>query len=339
MGFEFEMDSRRQQGPAEGLEYARLRAKASFADSSMSKSSGPDLLPRSWPSPHALGPTGFAFEKNPALLENLSEIQVRAVLWTIAIQNAFESGGYTAEVAGFRAASYGFFDPESEKDGFGVIAYVSPSLHGPNRHEFAWVTVDDQSFPIIRRAAAWRLHAPSIHPSMGTSTCWASSRRPGLRSKPAIVTAKHVVGNTTPIGSAVSMTAGHGTLLDLAPEGIDAALVQVPKTHWPGSTSTLHCQKFVAQWTDVDVHTPSGIISTKVTEVSSGRGTLDPSVPLRIFLANAGQSGDSGALVLDSNGQGIGLYMGEITTPANLQEGFCQHLGQVEEAMSADLFL
>jgi hypothetical protein len=89
----------------------------------------------------------------------------------------------------------------------------------------------------------------------------------------------------------------------------------------------------------VDVHSPAGLFSTKVTEVSSGRGTLDSSVPLRIFLANAGQGGDSGALVVDSNGNGIGLYTGEVTTPANLQEGFCQHLGQVEKTMAVDLFL
>ena len=83
----------------------------------------------------------------------------------------------------------------------------------------------------------------------------------------------------------------------------------------------------------------SGTFSTKITEVNSGRGTLHSSIPLRVFLANPGQAGDSGALVRDKNGMGIGLYMGEVTTPANVQEGFCQHLGQVEQSLNIDLLI
>src|SRR5579884_81307 len=339
MGFEFEMDARRNEPRAQEQEYSEWVTKESFANTSMNWSSGPKLLPESWPSEEALGPVHRVLQTNPALFDGFSEDQARTVFWTIAIQNAFELGGHAKEIPGFRMASYGFFDPETELDGFGVIAYVNPSLHGPAKGEFQWVTVDGQSFPVIARAAVWKLHAPSVHPSLGTSTCWANSRRPTLKNKPAIVTAKHVVGTAIPIGSSVPMTSGHGTLLDLAPEGIDAALVQISRTHWPRNPTQLSCQKFVAQWTDVNVYSPTGVISTKVTEVSSGRGTLDPSIPLRIFLANPGQSGDSGALIIDSTGKGIGLYMGEVTTPANLQEGFCQHLGQVEEAMSVDLFL
>ncbi|HEX3472080.1 MAG TPA: hypothetical protein VHT28_12935 [Silvibacterium sp.] len=338
MDFEFEMEpeSSRERPKEHQQEGPGWVAKPSFYDTSMSRSSGPDLLPKATPSAEALG-----FDlANAVFAEGLSEDQLRMVLWTIALQNAFERGGYAKETPGFRTATYGFFDPEAEMDGFGVIAYVAPSLHGPTRGEFQWVTVDDQSFSIIVRPAEWRLHAPTVHPALGTSTCWAESRRPRIKNKSAILTAKHVVGQTT-IGSAVPMTSGHGTLLDLAPEGIDAALVQVnvPKSQRPEEVNKLTCQKFVAQWTDVDVYSPTGQFSTKVTEVSSGRGTLDPSIPLRIFLANPGQSGDSGALVMDNNGNGVGLYMGEVTTPTNVQEGFCQHLGQVEESMAVDLFL
>ncbi len=335
MGFEFEMDSPQSERRAEQPE----RRRPSFYDTSMSRSGGLDLIPGKWPSPEWTGYTDEVLARTPSFPGEMPEEQIRAVLWTSAIQNAFESGVYANEIPGFRMASYGFLDPETEENAFGVIAYVAPSLHGPIRGEFQWMTVDGESFPVVVRPAEWKLHAPSIHPSLGTSTCWGESRRPSLKGKPAIVTAKHVVGSTTPVGSSVSMTSGSGTLLDLAPEGIDAALVRVSKSHWPVSRNPLMCPQFVAQWTDVDVHSPAGLFSTKVTEVSSGRGTLDSSVPLRIFLANAGQGGDSGALVVDSNGNGIGLYTGEVTTPANLQEGFCQHLGQVEKTMAVDLFL
>lgn len=310
----------------------------SFSDVSMSRSSGLALIPKREPSAEALN-----MNPDELLAEILlgspgfDEWQARMVMWTIAIQNAFEKDNYVKELPGFRTATYGFFDPETEMDGFGVIAYVAPSLEGPPRGEFNWVTVDQESFRIMVRPAEWTLHAPP-NPTMGTATCWAQSRRPRLKNKPALLTAKHVIVNTT-IGSAVPLASGRGTLLDLAPEGIDAALVRVSKSIWPDSLKQLSCQKYVAQWTDVDVFTTSGGFSTKITEVSSGRGSLDPSIPLRVFLANHGQSGDSGSLVLDNSGNGVGLYMGEMTTQANLQEGLCQHLGQVEESMSVDLFL
>lgn len=328
---------RAEERQPEGGTYYQSATKPSFQDTSMSRSSGLDLLPKTFPSTHALG-TDFDKLLETLFGEGLFEEQISPVVWTMALQNAFERENYAKEVPGFRLATYGFFDPETEIDGFGVIAYVAPSLLGIPGGQFHWVNVDDQTFPVIVRPANWRLHAPTVHPSLGTSTCWAKSRRVTLKNKPGILTAKHVVAHTT-IGSSVSLTSGKGRLLDLAPEGIDAALVQVPTSHWPLSPGTLSCQKFVAQWSDVDMCSPTGRFSTKVTEVSSGRGSLDPSIPLRIFLANHGQSGDSGALVMDNAGRGIGLYMGEVTTPANLQEGLCQHLGQVESSMAVDLFL
>ncbi|HVW78643.1 MAG TPA: hypothetical protein VHB45_13605 [Alloacidobacterium sp.] len=312
--------------------------RESFADVSMSRSSGLELIPKGAPSAEALN-----MDIDQLLADMLmqpggfEDWQVRMVMWTMAIQNAFEKDNYAKGLPGFRTATYGFFDPETEMDGFGVIAYVAPSLDGPPRGEFHWVNVDQESFRIMVRPAEWTLHAPP-NPTMGTATCWAQSRKPRLKNKPAMLTAKHVVGNRT-IGSNVPLTSGRGTLLDLAPEGIDAALVRVSQSIWPGSPNPLQCQRFIAQWTDVDVYTASGSFSTKITEVNSGRGSLDPNIPLRVFLANPGQSGDSGALVLDTSGNGIGLYMGEMTTQANVQEGFCQHLAQVEDSMAVDLFL
>ena len=342
MDFEFEMmpESYRERSENRQREREEVREwanKPTFADTSMSRSSGPELIPKKAPSAAELGMEADMLLET-LLLAYVDVDLVHTMMWTMAIQNAFEKGDYTKDIPGFRTASYGFFDPETEMDGFGVIAYVAPSLYGPPRGDFQWVTVSDQNFSVIVRPAEWKLHMPAVDPALGTSTCWAESRRPRLKNKPAILTAKHVVGKM-PIGSSVPLTSGRGTLLDLAPEGIDAALVQIQKSHWPANPTKLNCQRFIPPWTDVEVFSPTGRFSTKVIEVSSSRGSLDPNIPVRVYLANRGQSGDSGALVRDNAGNGIGLYMGELTTPANLQEGFCQHLGQVEESMAVDLFL
>lgn len=335
--FEFLREPSWQPRRGEDFE-VQWRLVPTFEQTRMSASRGLELLPKELPASSALGPFQGLLEKCLSL-DSHTEDQIRVIYWTVALENAFEATGWAKNIPWFRMATYGFADPEAEGDAFGVIAYLAPSLQELKSRDIPdRLDVSGESFPIILRQAEWHLHVPNIHPVLGTSACWARSQRRLLSDKPAILTAKHVVGER-PVGSSVPLNRGHGTLLDLAPEGIDAALVEVPRSQWPASTHPLTWQRFVAQWTDVDVYGTSSRFSTKITEVSSGRGTLDPSIPLRIFLATPGQSGDSGALVLDSAGRGVGLYMGSVMTPANVQEGFCQHLGQVAESLSVDLLL
>jgi hypothetical protein len=301
-------------------------------------SSGYSLLPPSYPS--ILSPF-MGWDDFGAILaaEGKSEDQARAILWTVALQDAFEATDISRNIPGFSYVTYGFANAEFELDAFAVIVYTAPSLREMNSERPSSVVADGVEFPIIYRPAYWKLHSVSLNPANGTATSWAYSKKPGLQGRPALLTAKHVVSGQA-IGSSIPLSKGNGTLLDLAPEGIDAALIEVSKFRVPAKLSAILCPQFVAQWTDVDVDgLQSGSFSTKITEVNSGRGTLHPSIPLRVFLAHAGQPGDSGALVRDKNGFGIGLYMGEVTTPANVQEGFCQHLGQVEQSLNIDLHI
>jgi hypothetical protein len=58
----------------------------------------------------------------------------------------------------------------------------------------------------------------------------------------------------------------------------------------------------------------------------------------RIILDVRSQPGDSGALVVTANGEGIGIYRGTIPDGRGGLDGICQDLYQVETYFSLDLF-
>jgi len=307
-------------------------------------SSGPELLPQKFPPPEALGSDRESYKAFRERLEEYSDFEQRAILWTVALQNAVESEGIERSIPGLERVSYGFGDPDFEEDAFGVIVYRAASTAGQDEAtlieepETSVIKIANLVFPVFTRSAVWDFHAMNVHPANGTAACWAKSKKNSLKRKAGLVTAKHVVGQHV-LGNAVPLTKGYGTLIDLAPEGIDAALVQVPKSVFPHETVPLACETFIAQWTDVQViGRVSGVFQTKIVEVTSSRGSLHYSIPLRVFLAMPGQPGDSGSLVISDKGLGIGIYMGSVTNIANQQlEGFCQHLGQAADTLSLDL--
>lgn len=96
------------------------------------------------------------------------------------------------------------------------------------------------------------------------------------------------------------------------------------------------CLDQIPQWLDVSIVGRLGTLRTKVIEVQLGRMAYHPSIPLRVFLGHPGQPGDSGALVCDLQGNGIGVYMGSLGSPLGHQEGFCQHLAQATHIMNLE---
>jgi hypothetical protein len=107
-----------------------------------------------------------------------------------------------------------------------------------------------------------------------------------------------------------------------------------------GRASEVNCNRSytVGPWTDVGFESTTGKIQTKVTAATDTRGSLDPSVPARVFLARPGQSGDSGALVIDSGGLGVGIYMGAIADASSTRtKGMRQHLAQAGDTMGLTL--
>ena len=307
------------------------------------KSQGLDLLPSRIPTSQELGRDRELYERLREQIDEHPDDEQRAILWTIALQNAFEEQGIGRSIPGLEMVTYGFADPAYEDDTFAALVYTIPSV--PELHDEAeinfTVKVGNLRFPVFIRPSRWEFHQlPTIHPGNGTGACWARTLKPGFRKKVGLLTAKHVVGQRI-LGNPVPLTNGIGKLLDVAPEGIDAALIQVPQAKLPSHLHPFTAQTHIAQWTDVQVYgRESGVFQTKVIEVTPSRGSLHYTIPLRIFLANPGKPGDSGSLVLNANGEGVGIYMGSVTSLANDQvEGFCQHLKQAAETLALELLL
>jgi hypothetical protein len=300
------------------------------------KSRGLALVPKQYPGEGPLG----AFLEDPVLpdtLGKLEESQSRAVLWTIALQNAFSEQKLASRIPGFRFASVGFADPETEADAFGLMVYTAPLKA---KEDVFGIEVAGITFPIRVRPSIEELHlSPELHPSDGTSTCWAISRKPNVAKSLGFLTAKHVVENLRP-GDAVNTNMGVGSVLDLAPASIDAALIAPPRGVSPQMKSPLECVRYVAQWTDVQFVGMGSrqAVQTKVTEVWF-RDVYHPSLPATVFLAWPGKPGDSGALVVDANGKGIAMYLGgQINTATSRMEGFGQHLDQAAHLLDCSLY-
>lgn len=311
------------------------------------RSRGLALLPDDEPSLDQLGSTRFDYRLEDAL-RNQDRASRRAILWTLAVNEAFwQERVFWRDLPGFRFASCGFADPELETDAFGVFLYAEmPVKPGPPVSE---LEVAGVRFPVFHRFTIEVPHAlPNVHPRLGTAACWATSKKPPLRGRTGFLTVKHVLQTQAQplmLGSPIPLTTPNGqpqvgAVLDLGPDGIDAGLVEAPGWAPPvGGLAPLACPHFIAQWSDVSFQGSASIVRTKVVEVQLGRGSLHPSVPLRIFLAHPGQPGDSGALILDQQGQGVGLYMGGLANLAGFMEGYGQHLAQVVDVMNLDLWV
>jgi hypothetical protein len=310
------------------------------------ESRGPDLLPTRLPTPALI----------PALMRaDLAAMpsQDRLILsWTTALATVFEAERRWTQIPGYRFAAYGFIDPSTALDAFGVIVYARAMVEASDRAPE--LSVDGVQFPVIIRRSQLRLHGAhsnTIHPKNGTAACWAVSGKPTTAlpngRKTGLLVAKHVIENQV-IGSPCpsSDPSEDSTLLDLGPDGIDAALIEAPPSYRMDPTdpkngmSSVNATKYIIPWTDVYFEgNSSGRLDTKVTAVTDTRGVLNSSLlPSRVFLADAGLGGDSGSLILDSSGNGIATYIGELSTPAGYTEGLSQHLWQTCELMNLKLY-
>jgi hypothetical protein len=280
--------------------------------------------------------------------KNLSTESRAALLWSAAIQDVFEEEEIWRWTPGFWFASFGFLDPETEGPGLGAIAYVRGE-GGEGSH--APFQVQGQTFRFVLRTARRYVPARSVlKPVDGTATCWARSKRVA-EEEWTLLTAAHVASHDlaqVQIGSPVPMASGPPWLIiDVGPPAIDAMLLipsEEPEPEpepVPGQESPrapLSVDDLVAPYMDVWIHGGvSGTHQTKVVHVTDTRGSLDPYLPMRIFLADAMQPGDSGSLVTDQTGTAIGIYTGSMRDAAGRSEGVCQHLGQVRHCMQLEL--
>ncbi|MGD9711483.1 MAG: hypothetical protein AB7V46_05375 [Thermomicrobiales bacterium] len=242
------------------------------------------------------------------------------------------------EIPGFRFATFGFLDPETEFNGFGVTVMTVPSSHSrPPR--LPDLVIDGFAFPVVVREVSEIPHAPNVVPSTGSTGCWAKSRCGSPTPVgPGVLTAKHYLGNLG-IGASVALSDNTaGTVLDLGPDGIDAAIVW---TSEPAGIIPLSTMTLVPPWLDVEfTGQSSGYHQTKVTQITDTRGVLSSYLlPSRVFLADYGRGGDSGSLVkLIGQDVAVGIYGGTATDPSGRSEGWAQHAHQAALVMDMELY-
>jgi hypothetical protein len=92
------------------------------------KSQGLDLLPSRVPTPQELGRDRGLYDRLREQIDEYPDDAQRAVLWTIALQNAFEEQGIGRSIPGLEMVTYGFADPEYEEDAFAALVYTKRSF-------------------------------------------------------------------------------------------------------------------------------------------------------------------------------------------------------------------
>jgi hypothetical protein len=280
-----------------------------------------------------------------------SAIIVRSALWTYAIFNEFLSGNFGPDgpsktpwpsaseywyslVTLFRAASripfaVGVFDPDFEQKGFGLIITGDPQLVTPGILGEIYFYQLGRSFKVLARSGVEDLHAP---PSLvnASTACWANDNN--RASQWGFLTCRHAVTGISQ-GATVALSGG-GTakLLRKAPPTVDAAYIgtSAPST----SVTPMKMVTFPTTGQPTDVQTSRGPQARSVVAVTNTLGVIgDPYHPIKVYLDQPCQPGDSGALVQASGGDGVGIYCGELSGATvggktGQTVGISQHLEQ-----------
>jgi hypothetical protein len=313
-----------------------------------SKSSGPDLLPEVSQEEFELLLHNVLENYSGYLLRSFYEVRFqtiraakkrRTLYWSVRLFLELRPRyiELARQVPGFWQFAVGFLNPISEGNRFGVIALARAKTEFQEPIFLKPLRVRGESFPVVVRNIEITEHAfPTGHPSGGTSTCWAKSRKSSSNPIQGILTAQHVVGSQ--IGANVIVGNSNEKVIDVAPSCIDAALVSSSQ---PSFTTSMNTVAAVAPWSNVEfTGAASRTLTTTVTATTDQLGILQsPEFPVRVILAHPGRPGDSGALVIDQNtGHGVGLYVAKAIDAANRPCGIAQHLEQVVQIMDMEVY-
>jgi hypothetical protein len=274
----------------------------------------------------------------------------RAAVWTVALsERAHERGLFTSS-PGYLFTAVGFVDFPTNDVPFGVVVFVQRPevgagfrLAGGVASPIDYLTVDDRPFPVYRREIRYVRQAPAVSVRGGTASCWAISRRYFDRIDPALLTAGHVAAQdrdqpSPPIGLEVPMDDGTiGTVVDVAPGGLDVALVKSDETATITRPLAIGAPR---NWANVTFTSASHKVKTKIRMVLDLAGLPRSAlIPERVMLAQAGVDGDSGSIVLDNRGRAVAMYLAEAMDDAELHQGIATSLTQIRELMDLEAFV
>jgi hypothetical protein len=252
--------------------------------------------------------------------------------WALLVSDREEEVWSRArEVPGFRWSAVGLLDPELDRElrgdepPFGVILYAEDEQGEQGRRKESLV-FEEIPLPVVVRPGGYtdqRSASPLL--GHGRLACWATSRR-GARS--GWLTARHVADH--PAMSAV------GSVVDRAPECIDAAVVDVGVVGG-GSVQALATP---APGGKVDVDLPIPLTAT-ILDVATNLGVRRSSrFPMRFSVNAAGVAGDSGSLMRGLPcGEPLGLYLGSFApVGVSTRSGIGLALTQIEYFMDLEVY-
>lgn len=236
----------------------------------------------------------------------------RSLLWTAAIFKQIRGGlplMLGPKVVGpmIRNVVVGVLDPKTEGGGFGIALHVelgARPTEGLGPISFPQI---GRAFPVVVRSLWDELHmpAPNRHPVGGMSTAWGESRQP---RQWGILTAKHCT-NGFAVGATMPLLGGSGTVVAKAQYIVDAAFVDAGVTK-PSHAPLLATAKSIAAGSTLTIEGNQPVPCT-VIGVNDTFGIVnDPTLPVHIFMDRHASPGDSGARVVDGQGNVVGIYMG-----------------------------
>jgi hypothetical protein len=304
--------------------------------------------------------SGNEHELNASLDPSSEGLEQRVILWTRALQVAFERSGLDAMIPGFLFSLYGFGSP-GVNDEENVLAVIAQATSNGPVGRVTSIRVGEFSFPVFVRRPH-RLPTPhgslTEYPRKGAAACWAEindDRPPGSRMH-GVLTAGHVVGMADArdpsmiVGQEVEVVSMSGAftegrtqpVLAAGNHFIDAAVVAVNDEQWdPGPALKTDATPGVGTLICVYVYGSTSPEYTTITGVTeTGAAPLSPYRQNWLFLEDAFRDGDSGCLASKEDGLAVGLYIGDWPTGQMGGKiwGRCQNLAQIASCLNVSLF-
>lgn len=274
----------------------------------------------------------------------------RSTYWTYAAISEFTLGNYYLSpdidrfdqrgliADGVRSADpltsrlfVGLLDRKFEGFGFGFVL-IAPFIDSASRQiGVAHFPRLQAQFPIAVRSMMIEPHL--AHPAHATSACWADDNR--RHNNWGVITAGHAVAGGRP-GQPVNMTqGGRGSFVRSGYPVVDAAFIAAPsQAPRPSPSRRINVVSFPASGLAVDVKTQQQTQARNLVGVSIPYGVINTQIHgCTVALDTPCQPGDSGSFVCDGNGDGVGVYCGEmygatVNGRTGQTIGYAQHFEQ-----------
>ena len=281
-------------------------------------------LPKQDPDPDLVRQAEAQLEESWPLyeerLERMEARQHRFTLWALASEVMAAEYRLPERIPGLATLMFGE-DPESGS--LIVLAAVSPAALGLDRARAEDITLtvfDDrnQGVEVPVYPVPFLVTPHRVDLLYATLTCWV---RP-LPGGSGILTARHASGS-----GVVHLDDGNvRPVLWYAPECLDALVAEGA----PVQALEELAVSIAAQGDAVEAITKRGPEPRVVSEIGQAFGTTTAAIPHYFLTDTPLRPGDSGSLLrLRAGGPGVGLYIGELTTPLGAR-GLCQSLHQLD---------